>query len=533
MAHQVGEAMVPVIVGLVIDGAVATGDVRRGLLGLGLLAAVFVAFSWSYRIGARIIEGVAQGAEHELRVELARRVLHPRGGAERGRQPGALLSVATSDAQRTAMLTTAVAITAAAVTALAVTVVALLRVSVPLGLLVAVGLPPVLWLTHALGRPLERRSAVEQARVARAAGLATDLVRGLRVLKGIGAERAAADRYRAASRDSLRATLLAARAEGLYESGAPLVTGAFLALVAYVGGRLALAGDITVGELIAVVGLAQFLIGPMQRLFRAGAVFAQVRASADRVAEVLSAPPAVGAGTTEPADTAGALRLDGLAHGALRGLTLEVAPGEVAGVVVPDQAAATALLDCLGHRVCPAAGAVLLDGVPLDRLAPDRAHAAILVSDHEADLFEGSVLANVTAAARDHGRVPDALAAAAADEVAAGLPDGLDTVVSERGRSLSGGQRQRVALARALAADPPVLVLHDPTSAIDAVTEARVASGLRALRTGRTTVVLTTGPALLAVCDRVVLVLDGGIAATGRHADLVRDNADYRAAVLS
>ncbi|MFC7330708.1 ABC transporter ATP-binding protein [Marinactinospora rubrisoli] len=533
MAHQVGEAMVPVIVGLVIDGAVATGDVRRGVLGLALLAGVFLAFSWSYRIGARISERVAQSAEHELRVDLARRVLHPRGGAERGRQPGALLSVATSDAQRAAMFTPAIAITAAAVTALAVTVVALLRVSVPLGLLVVAGLPPVLWLTHRLGRPLERRSAAEQERVARAAGLATDLVRGLRVLKGVGAERAAAGRYRAASRDSLRATLVAARAEGLYESGAPLVTGAFLALVAYAGGRLALAGDITVGELIAVVGLAQFLIGPMQRIFRAGAVFAQVRASAGRVAEVLSAPPAVGAGTAEPAARAGALRLDGLTHGGLRDLTLEIAPGEAVGLVVPDQATATALLDCLGHRIRPEGGAVLLDGVPLDHLAPERAHAAVLVSDHEADLFEGTVLANVGAAARDPGRVPDALAAAAADEVAAGLPDGLDTVVSERGRSLSGGQRQRVALARALAADPPVLVLHDPTSAIDAVTEARVASGLRTLRAGRTTVVLTTGPALLAVCDRVVLIHDGEVTTTGRHADLVRDDAGYRAAVLS
>lgn len=129
--------------------------------------------------------------------------------------------------------------------------------------------------------------------------------------------------------------------------------------------------------------------------------------------------------------------------------------------------------------------------------------------------------------------VERAMAAANADEVAATLPDGAETILTERGRSLSGGQRQRVALARALAADPPVLLVHDPTTAVDAVTEAKIAGKIAEVRRGRTTIVVTTSPALLAVTDRVV-VLDGGtVSAHGRHPDLVRDNASYRAAVLS
>ncbi len=124
------------------------------------------------------------------------------------------------------------------------------------------------------------------------------------------------------------------------------------------------------------------------------------------------------------------------------------------------------------------------------------------------------------------------LAAAAADEVVEVLPAGLDALVGEGGRTLSGGQRQRIALARALAADAPVLVLHDPTTAVDAATEHRVADGIATLRAGRTTVLVTSSPALLARCHRVLLVDDGAVVATGTHADLVADER-YREAVLS
>ena len=113
------------------------------------------------------------------------------------------------------------------------------------------------------------------------------------------------------------------------------------------------------------------------------------------------------------------------------------------------------------------------------------------------------------------------------------LPQGGDTIVTERGRSLSGGQRQRVALARALAADTPVLVVHDPATAVDAVTEARIAAGLRDIRRDRTTVLVTTSPALLSVTDRVVLIEDGRVAGCAAHAELVRDRISYRSAVLS
>ena len=212
-SHQAGEALVPVVIGVVIDRAVATGDVDALLVWLAVLAVVFVVLSFSYRFAARTAERAAELAAHGVRLDLTRRVLDPRGGAETGRLPGELVSVATTDAVRVGGIVEGLTFGFAALSGLLTTAVALLAISVPLGLLVLLGAPPLLFLAHLLSRPLQRRSAVEQESVARASGVAADLVAGLRVLKGIGAESAAAARYRRVSGDSLAATLRSARAE--------------------------------------------------------------------------------------------------------------------------------------------------------------------------------------------------------------------------------------------------------------------------------------------------------------------------------
>lgn len=534
MGHQTCEALVPVIVGVIIDEAVAKGSSGTLLRLLALLAVVFAVLSTCYRVGARITEAAGERATHRLRLDLAARVLDPRGGADADRLPGALTSIATNDARRVGAAVTVLSYGASALAALAVSAVALLRISVPLGLLVLLGIPPLLWLGHRISGPLERRSETEQERAAHASGVAADLVMGLRVLKGMGAEPAAVARYRRTSQDSLAAALRAARSRAGHEGAVLALTGVFIAVIALVGAYLAMRGSISVGELVAAVGLAQFLLGPFQLLTFVNAEFAQGRASARRIAEVLASPAAVEpGGAALPGAVAGRIRLRGVTLGALRGVDLDLGPG-LTGVVTGDPAAARDLLRCLARESDPAGGVVELDGVPLTGLDPDDVRRAVLVAPHDADLFETSLLDNVRGGAdADAAAVEAALAASAADDVARLLPDGADTVLTERGRSLSGGQRQRVALARALAAGRPVLVLHDPTTAVDTVTESRIAARLKETRGERTTVLVTTSPALLAVTDRVV-VLDGGtVTADGRHAELVAADAAYRAAVLA
>jgi len=526
-SHQAGEALVPVLIGLVIDDAVAADGYGRLLLWLGVLAVVFAILAYSALFGARRAERAVEQAAHELRLALAARVLDPRGGAEKGRLSGELTSFATGDAMRVGALNRALPYAVSTLTAVAVTAVALLWISVPLGLFVLLGTPPLLWLANLLGRPLERRSEAERERAAKASGVAVDLVRGLRVLKGLGAEAVAITRYRATSQDALAATVRAAGAKAWHDGGMLALNGIFLALVALVGGRLAAGGDLTIGGLIAAVGLAQFLIGPLANFVWVNSEFAQARGSAARLADLLSTPPAVTPGAGTIPVPRGEVRLREVSHAELRGLDLHVPAGELLGVVTPDPAVARALLACLGRETDPAEGTVELDGTPLPALEIDHVRTVMLVAAHDADLFEGTLASNVST---EDSRVWDA---AGADEVAHALPAGVHTELTERARSLSGGQRQRVALARALAVDAPVLVLHDPTTAVDAVTEARIAAGIRELRQGRTTILVTTSPALLAVADRVALLENGAVTATGAHQDLAAAHATYRSAVLA
>ncbi|CCH30794.1 ABC transporter ATP-binding protein [Actinosynnema sp. NPDC047251] len=531
IGHQAGEALVPLLIGVVLDQAITTGDAGALAFWLAVLAVDFLLLSSCYRFGARV--GLLAGvrADRVLRLALAARVLDGRGGADADLPPGALVSIATADVRRTAMVNYLLPHGIAAVVGVVVAGVALLTVSLPLGLLILLGTPPVMLLVRALSGPLERRAAAQQEQAAQAAGVGTDLVRGVRVVKGLGAERAGVSRYRAVSRASLAATLHTSRAEAGYSGAVIAVNGVFLAVVALVGGGLAAAGEITAGNLVSAVGLAQFLLGPLGTLGEITASVAAGRASATRIAKVLDAPPAVTGGGAGLGAVAGRVGLTGVTGGRLAGLELTVEPGELVCVVTADPGEAMALRRFLGREADPEEGRLTLDGTPLTDIAPDALRTAVLVSPHDADLFEGTVQDNILAGGS--GDVSAAVRAAQVDRMAAALPDGLATAVTERGRSLSGGQRQRVALARALHADPPVLVLHDPTTAVDAVTEAAIAAGLRDVRAGRTTIVLCSSPALLAVADRVVYVERGTVTASGEHAGLLRDHEGYRELILS
>lgn len=523
--HQVCEAATPVIVGLAIDHAIAEGSVSRVLVWVAVLAGVYVVLSAAGNGAGPVGARVATRAEHDLRQRVVERLLDPRG-TTRPQPTGAVLSVAGSDAERVGRGVEVVGVGLSGLVALLVASAALMLTSVVLGL-VALGCVVVaVFVVPLLARPLQERSAEQQQAAADSSGLAVDLVEGLRVLHGLGAQRHAVDRFRASSQVARRARVRAGATEAALEGVTLTIAGLLLLAVAGVGAHLTLDGAITPGQLVSGVGLAQFLVGPVARLSWAGAGIATTRASARRIADLLGAPYAVSDGqASTPVEPAGAgLRVDSLTTEHLRGLDLGLAPGELVGLVCDDLAARRELLDALARRLDPEDGRVVVGGVPAADLALDELHRTVAVVPHDAVLFTEPLVDVVGTGAGP------ALAAARADDVAAALADGGSR---HHGTTLSGGQRQRLSLARALAADPPVLVLDDPTTALDAVTEADVARGLAALRAGRrTTLVVTSSPALLAVADRVVLVEEGRAALSGPHADLVADER-YRTAVLS
>ena len=533
MGHQTGESLVPVAIGFFIDRAVRSGDYSDLLPGVVVLILVFAGLSNSWRFGAKFLQRAAKGAEHDLRVAVVRRVLDPAGPAGDNRLPGELLNIAAVDAERVGRIANVTATASGAFAALAVTSFVLLRISIPLGLLVIGGMVPLIALIQFLARTLERHSGAEQAEAARAAGIANDLVFGLRVLKGIGAEDAAVERYRGASRSSLIATVRAAKTQASYQGLNMALTGAFLALVALVGGRLAADSEISIGDLIAALGLTQFLIGPMQRLTNVGAMFARGRASAARVARVLTPPLDSGIKISPLVAGLGSdIQIQSLNYASLLGLSFDVEEGETVGIVVADANDALSLLDCLDGSEHPTSGRVLLGGISLKNFSPEEMRATLVVTPHDSYLFAETMLENILEPARD-SEVDWAILASAADEVAENLAKGVHTMVSEGGRSLSGGQRQRVALARALATDAPVLVLHDPTTAVDSVTEARIAAGIRKARAGKTTILVTTSPALLAITSRVIFIEAGRVSYEASHETLVDTHPDYKELVVS
>jgi len=519
--HQAGEALVPVMVGYALDQGVGDGDPVRLFWWLLAIAGAFALLSNSYLIHARAATRSSTAAAVRLRLRVADHLLDPAGVGDHPYGAGGLASVAARDVTAVGQINQVLFLLSAGVGGFAVAAISLFAIAPVLCLVAVAGAIPVVVGMQLLGVPLERRMVEERARAAEASDTAADLVRGLRVVKGLGAERAAGRRFRRVSRRALAATLRSARLGALFEATSVLATGVFVAVVAVIAGRMALSDEITVGALVAALGLAQFLVGPLMQLAATTALLAECRSAATRVASVLnrSAPrfedltPEGSPGRIEIALAAGTVTADA---------------GEFTGVVA-DQRTAQLLAAALTGEPRPAADHVRLDGRPLPGHDVGWLRSAMLVLPHHSQLFSGTLGENVAAAADDETAVRQAVAAAAVDAVVDELPEGADSFVGEGGHMLSGGQRQRVALARALAARPPVLVLHEPTSAVDSVTEATIAARLRDLRVGSTTLVITTSPALLAACDRVVWV-DGGVR-TGRHEDLL-GSSGYAEAVL-
>ena len=533
--HQLCEVSVPVLIGIIVDRAVATGSVEAILRWIAVLAALFVVLTVVYRFGARLLMFAIARESHLLRVESSAKILDPLG-IETDYKVGELLSISSDDADEVSYLLDYVPRIVGAVVGTVVCGAVLLSIHLPLGLMVLIGVPVVVFGLQLTAPMIARRVEDQQAEIGRATALATDLISGQRPLQGIGAQANAAARYRVASRRALTATLRAARIQSIH-SGAAAAAGALAAMaVAVVAAYFAIRGSMTVGQLITVIGLAQFLIEPFSLLAVVPSWVAEARASANRVARVLSAPtrhsPVFAA---DPRDAAARLSVRNATHAGLKNLSFDVEPGEFVAVLTSDVRDAGALIDLLsGYQRAEDKGTVLVGGRRLDQIPLKERRKHLLVEHHLSSLFSGTLETNLNVTGTDPRRgrvsVDDALQASCAVDVVDLHPDGLAHAVVERGASLSGGQRQRWTLARALRADPAVLVLHDPTTAIDTVTEQVIADGIRRLRTraGRTTVVLTSSPALLAAADRVLLVIDGRLDSEGTHRDLVDAHSDYR-----
>ena len=405
----------------------------------------------------------------------------------------------------------------------------MLSTSVPLGLAVLIGVPVLGGLLALLIRPLQKRQLVWREETGLLTTLGADTVAGLRVLRGIGGEDEFVSRYVDRSQAVRRAGVGVGRMQSWMDGLQVLLPGLFLAFIVWFGARLVLFEEITVGDLVAFYGYATFLVIPLRTAVEAAQTFARGLVATRRIIDVLRIRPAAeDAPNAGPPPAHGAELVD-VASGVV------IRPGLFTGLVDSSPDAAAAVATRLGrfedrlHRESP----VLWGGIDHTTVPIADLRRRIVVSDANPHLFGGALIDGLdVTAARDPDRestetgqirrVSRALEHASAMETVEALPDGLRELIAERGRSFSGGQRQRLSLARALLADAEVLVLVEPTSALDAHTEALVAASLREARDGQTTVVVSASPLLLDRMDVIQVMQSGSVVGEGTHADLMR-----------
>ncbi|MEQ8147868.1 ABC transporter ATP-binding protein [Streptomyces sp. OP7] len=530
LLHFLSVASLPFCVGVAVQAAVDRSGGRLALAGgLMALAGAGVAAGDTFLHRAAVTNWITAAAR--VQQLLGRKAALLGSVLTRRVAAGEVVAVSTGDVEKIGWFVEALSrFTAAAVTIVVVTV-GLLVYQPALGVVVAVGLPVLALAVLPLLPRATRRADVQREKAGRATELASDTVAGLRVLRGIGGEDLFLDRYRRASQEVRHAAVRSARMWSLIAAVQVLLPGLLLVTVVWYGVHLAREGRITVGELVTVYSSVMLLTFPLRHFEEIAMAYSFSRPSARRAARVLALERATDTGGTRPAEVpAGDL------YDPETGL---LAPaGRLTAVVCGDPDAAGRLAERLGGHATQEGGAVLLGGVPLDELPLDSARTAVLVQDKDPVLLSGTLrdLFDVPAsgavapeAALDAAQCGDVLAALVQGSL--GAEDPMDARITERGRSLSGGQRQRLALARSLVTDPEVLVLDEPTSAVDSHTEARIARGVRDLRAGRTTVVFTSSPLLLDRADRVVFLHGDTVAAVGDHRELVRTEPRYRAVV--
>jgi ABC-type multidrug transport system fused ATPase/permease subunit len=479
---------------------------------------------------------------------------------------GEVLSVASSDSDEFGALTEIISRSASQLVAYLVVAFIVLTTSPQLGVLMLLAAPVLVGAAMPLLRPLHRRQQIERGRNSELTSMATDIVAGLRILRGIGGERTFGRNYDTQSQLARQAGVSAGIWQAAIEAVGVLFSGVFIVLLVWLGTHQVIDGDLTIGQLISFLGYALFMIYPIQTFFELAQKVTRAMVSARKAIAIFEHQP-----PWPDLETSSPLPDDADLYDELSGFTAHDGELTIVVAAVPEDTAALAdrlgrylpadtepvsqeveeglkgraarraraqrlaeraRLAALDEELANREWGVRLGGVDLGAASLDDVRRHILVSDTGSQLFAGTLQDAID----PHGRLTrqqaeHALRVANAEDVYDALPGGWQGVLDERGRGLSGGQRQRVVLARALAVEAPILVLVEPTSAVDAHTEARIAERVAAVRRGRTTVVSTVSPLWLHHADRVVLFEDGRATVDGTHEELLSDSPAYRRVV--
>jgi ATP-binding cassette subfamily B protein len=493
---------------LVLLAAVACAFVAIAIAGA---VASFFADYWLERAGERIVHDLRTATyQHLQRLSLA---FHDR------RPKGDLVTRVTADVSAVGdLFAQTLGTLASAVLVLAGMAVVTLLLDPVLALATFLVAPPLALVTAHYQKKIRLAARRQRAKEGEIASLANEALSAMHVVKAFGTERFEHERVERTSAERLAAGVYVSRTEALF-GGLVDVLGAVSTAVVLVFGTLRVAsGALTPGELVVFVTYTGKLYRPLRDLARTANRTSRAMARAERIGEILAADDVLEErpGATAGDRASGLVELQDVSFGyssertALRGVSLALAPGEQLALVGPSGAGKSTIGALVARFYDPASGCVRLDG----RDARDwtlpwlRDQVGVLLQ--ETILFSGSVAENIAYGTdAGHEEIVAAARAAGAHGFVSALPDGYETRLGPRGVGLSGGERQRIGIARVLLRNPPVLVLDEPTTGLDAHSEARVLEGLRRLVQQRTTLLITHSTALAASADRVA-VLEGG-----------------------
>ena len=307
-----------------------------------------------------------------------------------------------------------------------------------------------------------------------------------------------------------------------------------LAILAVVllGGHFAIIGTMTLGEFTAFNSYIAILIFPILIIGFMSNVIAQAQASYGRIEDVLNAPEREDSGTLDGALT-GEIEIKDLVlafgdRNVLKELSFSAHPSTRTAVIGPTAAGKTQLLYALAGLIDPTSGTVLYDGHPISEYKKQRFHEQVGFVFQDSIMFNLSLRENIAfSSSVDDSSLKKAIDTAELGDLIAAMPEGLNTIVSERGTSLSGGQKQRIMLARALALDPKVLLLDDFTARVDTQTEKKILSNVRTNYPDITLISVTQKIASVEDYDQIVLLMEGEILAIGTHKELMETSPEY------
>jgi ABC-type multidrug transport system fused ATPase/permease subunit len=529
--------LIPYLVGRTVD---EIRDHGANLWPLALAVAVAGVLRLAFSVSRRLVAGrVSLGVEYDLRNRMYEHLQSLELAFFDTQQTGQLMSRATVDLQSVRFfLGYGLIFLVQSARTIVIAAVVMIALAPGLALVALAPTPWVIWIAFRYGQRNRPATQEVQQRIAELTAEAEENIGGVRVVKAFAQEHRQLRRFSRAVARVFDQSMVSTRLRAFYSPFIGFLPQLGLAALLLVGGRQAINGSITVGEFIAFYGYVLMLTGPMRWLGMALGMAQRAVASGARVFELLDrAPRLVAAPDAEPLPPGGGrVELRDVTFGyeggepVLRHIDLDVEAGRTVALVGPTGSGKTTLVMLIPRLYDVNEGSVLVDGVDVRDLDPASLRGEVAVVSDDAFLFSAPLGENIAYARPDatQDEVREAAERAGLAELLDELPEGLDTLVGERGHTLSGGQRQRVAIARALLAEPRILILDDATSSVDATTESQIKSALAEVMEGRTTFVIAHRLSTIALADEIVVLEEGEIAARDTHDELLESSPLYR-----